>query len=479
MRVLALEASTQAAKAIVYDREAGVSSLAQLPYPEGTCDIVTQDAEAMAASVFAAGRQALKASPGPIDGVAISSIWHSLLPLDRDRRPLGPIRTWANTQAAPTVAHFRRDGALTAEFYQRTGCMVHSMYPLWQYMHLKRCQPEALSGMASLSSQSAYLFERLTGREGVSTCTASGSGFYNIHTGAWDERALAFCDLEPEQIGRLMDPEDTQPLCRAAAEALGLPAGTPVCPGGGDGALNQIGSGATAPGIMTFSVGTSGAIRMAVDQPVLPERPSTWCYALAEGKRIAGAATSGAGNCVDWLRKTVLGGRYDFAQLEALAAEVDRGAAPVFLPFLYGERCPGWQDARRGGYVGLSGQMGVGELYYALLEGVLMNIYHCYQILTEAAGQPRQIRITGGIERSPLWLQMAADLFGAPMTTATIEHASILGAAALALKACGGIDRLADFDAPTGRAIAPQIGKRALYDARFQQYLAAYQAQVI
>ena len=37
MRVLALEASTQAAKAIVYDREAGVASLAQLPYPEEMC----------------------------------------------------------------------------------------------------------------------------------------------------------------------------------------------------------------------------------------------------------------------------------------------------------------------------------------------------------------------------------------------------------------------------------------------------------
>ena len=50
-------------------------------------------------------------------------------------------------------------------------------------------------------------------------------------------------------------------------------------------------------------------------------------------------------------------------------------------------------------------------MYYSLLEGILLNLYHCYIILTDVMDTPREIRISGGITNSKMWLQMAADIF--------------------------------------------------------------------
>ena len=153
---------------------------------------------------------------------------------------------------------------------------------------------------------------------------------------------------------------------------------------------------------MTLSVGTSGALRLAYDEPVLPENASTWCYYVLNGKRLAGAATSGAGNCLEWFaKKAYKGSGLKFKQLDKIAMEVNVEKAPIFSPFLFGERNPGWQDSRQGGFMGLKSHHEIGDLYHAVLEGVLFNLFQCYKTLINITGEPQEIRISGGIENSP------------------------------------------------------------------------------
>jgi len=103
--------------------------------------------------------------------------------------------------------------------------------------------------------------------------------------------------------------------------------------------MNQIGDGAVKKGFMTFSVGTSGALRMISEKPVLPKEPSTWCYYLGEKMWIAGAATAGAGNCIDWfIENCDFSGGLNYEDLENQLGKVNIEYAPGFLPFLYGER---------------------------------------------------------------------------------------------------------------------------------------------
>jgi len=153
--------------------------------------------------------------------------------------------------------------------------------------------------------------------------------------------------------------------------------------------------------------------------------------------------------------------------------------APIFLPFLYGERCPGWHDDRSGGYYGLQGNHNTGHLYYAILEGILFNLYHCYQTLILVGDVPREIHISGGIKNSAYWLQMAADIFRKEIYTSKMEHASTMGAVVMGLKVMGEIDSLQDFKSDIGKIIIPDSDKVSLYQERYENYMDCYKKTLL
>lgn len=112
----------------------------------------------------------------------------------------------------------------------------------------------------------------------------------------------------------------------------------------------------------------------------------------------------------------------------------------MFLPFLFGERCPGWNDEREGGFVRILPRHKLPDLYLAVQEGILFNLYHCYRILSEVNGCPTHIRFSGGILHSEQWTQMCADIFQRELEVNRNEHGSLLGGAVLAMELLGVID---------------------------------------
>lgn len=476
MNILGLEVSTSSAKTIIYSSQNGVVDVQSIPYPSDVCDVISQDIEGMYDTLIACVKGILNDNKIHIDAIGISTTWHSLLLLDANRKPIGRLKTWANTEASQTVKQYRKDRELSSKFYEKTGCVVHSLYPIWKYIHIKTKDSDTAKKVKYLSSQQEYIFERLTGEEAVSKIIASGTGFFNINTLDWDSDILNFAGIDESALSPLVEPTYYAYLTETAAKEMGLPSGIPVVIGGSDGALNQIGVGAMEEGIMTLSVGTSGALRLTSEMPVIPPEPSTWCYYLADGKRIAGAATAGAGNCVDWFVKRLnIHSGLGFDELESYMEGIDRGEAPIFLPFLYGERCPGWEDERQGSFYGITGNHLIGDMYYSLLEGILFNLYHCYIILTEVMNVPDEIRISGGITNSDIWLQMAADIFQREIITSQIEHASIIGGVALALNAMGELKSLYEFSSPIGKVIEPNHDMATFYRRRFEKYLEIYE----
>ena len=464
--VLALECSTSQAKAMVVQGRQ-ILALCERPYPASSHSVIRLDPQAMMACLFEAGRQAVMEANIPVAAIGLCGIWHSLLPLDENGEPLEGITTWADTASAPTVNRYAAQTELAARFYQQTGCVVHTMYPLWQLRHrLETHQwPE---GMAMVSSQMQYMLHQLTGVQAVSVNTASGTGWLDVHTGQWSEAMLAFSGLNRAMMPDVCAMEQKFPLTTAAAEKLGLPQGTPVCCGGADGAMNQVGAAAVAPGRRTFSVGTSGAMRQCVAQPLCPPHPATWCYRLDQTHCLIGTATSGAGSCVSWFRQQLLAGQWSFEALEAAAAGIERSHAPIFLPFLFGERSPGWQADRRGGFVDMLAEHGMGALYYALLEGILFNLKQCDEAMNELLGEPEATLITGGIVHSPLWLQLAADIMARPLRVDDQPHASTMGAVAVAQLACGMLPSLEALPQPASRLVTPSPSP--VLKTRYERY---------
>ncbi len=104
-------------------------------------------------------------------------------------------------------------------------------------------------------------------------------------------------------------------------------------------------------------------------------------------------------------------------RLNEMAAGVEPSADdPMFIPHLGGRVSPSQPDLR-GAWVGLAWSHGPGHLYRAVLEGVALE-YGLYLRRLESlfgAGTVRQVRVTGGGEKSAVWNRIKADTLGVPV----------------------------------------------------------------
>ncbi len=116
-------------------------------------------------------------------------------------------------------------------------------------------------------------------------------------------------------------------------------------------------------------------------------------------------------------------------------------AAPVFLPYLSGERTPHNDAAATGLFAGLRAEHGADALVYAVLEGVAFAFADGVDVLAEAGARPRAPMLVGGGARSGFWGQMIADVTGLTIDLAAgAEAGAAFGAARLAMLAAGAGD---------------------------------------
>lgn len=471
VKVLALESSTSSAKAMRYDTDTGAVEIRTQPYRHKHGDPSTQDAQeiffqtADIGKALCAGRQ--------VDAIALSGAWHSMMLCGKDMTPVTPVYQWSYTGASTICEELRADEGFVRWFYNRTGCMVNAIYPAFK-LRLLAQQGYNLTDSFAMG-QGTYNYFRLTGQCTASRSMVSGTGLLNTHTGDYDDEVLAFVGIGREQLPQLTGFNQPQPLSAEGAAALGMRAGIPVVPAGPDGGLNQLGAGASEAGVMTFSVGTSGAMRLTVNRPVIADDHSLWCY-ISPISWLSGAATSGCCNCVDWAKQRLFPEGMSYADIEK-GFHSGPEYTPVFLPFLFGERCPGWNDARQAAFEGVLPQHDAYDLYHSVLEGTLYNLYQCFRKLCECNGVPRQIKLSGGILHSAYWTQMCADIFGAPMMCADIEHGSLIGGTMLALGVLGlpGESLLQRSDE---RIVSPDPAMTVRYREKFERYLKAYEGRV-
>jgi gluconokinase len=461
MFILALESSTTSAKAMLYSTSEGVKNLVTKEYLTENNDGRTQDAEGVFLQTMQLGRQV---SAGyKIDCIVLSGVWHSVFLCDKNMRPQTRVLSWADTSAADLCNQLRSNQEDVIRFYKTTGCMVNAIYPAFKLMYLKE-QGYKLEDYY-IFGQGSYNTYRLTGRRIVTDCMASGSGLLNIHRKRYEEEILKQIGIREDQLCEIVTYNDMVPLSEEGAKLLGMEPGIPVMPPCADGALNQVGVGALEEGIMTFSVGTSAAIRLTTAKPIIPEEPSTWCY-LSPKLWLSGAATSGACNSTDWFRENFY--PYSYSEIEINSYQVKD--TPVFLPFLFGERCPGWQDDKRGAFVGIQPYHTKADFYQAAQEGILFNVYQCYKVLSGQNGIPSKIILSGGILKSEFWTRMCVDIFGNEMEIPTTDQSSLMGAIVLACEGIGAIKDMKDFPFEAGRIIRPNPEKTGLYEKKFERY---------
>jgi gluconokinase len=475
--VIALDIGTSSARAGLYDAigRPVPDRFHQVPYePRVTADGGVEHDAAQLLDAAAACLDTVTARSrrdGDILGVGVTTFWHGLLGFDGRGRPITPLYTWADSRAAGAAAELR-ETLDEAALHARTGCHLHSSYWPAKLRWLARAEPALLARVARWGSFGEYLELELFGEAAASLSMASGTGLFDIATGRWDAEALAAARLEPTRLFPVVDRTDVRRTLRAPwAGRWPALRGVPWCPAVGDGAASNVGSDCVTSGRIALNVGTSAALRLVPASAAPPPR-GLWRYAVDRKMPLLGGATSEGGNVLAWCR-SVLQLPDDTALEDALARRAPDTHGLTMLPFLAGERAPGWRGDKRAVIAGLSLHTEPLDIVHAALESVALRLARVYALLAPHATAEHAIVASGGaVTRSRAWSRMLADALGHPVAWSQEPEATSRGAALLALDAVGARAMLGAAPAPLDEQFVPDPARHARYVAALERQAA-------
>lgn len=264
------------------------------------------------------------------------------------------------------------------------------------------------------------------------------------------------------------------------ADKLGLPAGIPVFGGGGDQAASAVGTGAVRTGVVSLSLGTSGVVFAATDNPYIePEgRLHAFCHSVPGKWHLMGVMLSAAGS-LRWHRDT-FAPETDFEKLLKSVVEIPPGSDGLFfLPYLTGERTPYPDPLARAAFVGLTIRHSFPHLTRAVLEGVSFGLRDSFELMKSTGLEDiSQVRITGGGARSSIWRQILADVFQAEIVTVNTEEGAAYGAALLAAVGSGvfrSVEEACDKTIQTTGTTEPGVNQ-SIYEDIYPLYRELYPA---
>jgi xylulokinase len=346
---------------------------------------------------------------------------------------------------------------------------------------LARNEPDAYARVNSVLLPKDYVRERLTGERATDASDASGTLLLDVRARDWSAAILDALEIPRDWLPRVYEgPETTGTLKDDLADELGLPRGLPVAAGGGDNAAAAVGVGVVREGAVSTSIGTSGVLFAHRDAfaPDPSGRVHAFCHAVPGAWHLMAVALSSGGS-LSWWREA-LGGGADFDTLVAEAAAVEPGSEGLlFLPYLTGERTPHLDPHARGAFVGLTVRHGRGHLTRAVMEGVAFSMRDGLEIMRGLGTPDDDMRAVGGGARSPLWMQLQADVYGRPVRRTVIDEGPAYGAALLAGVAAG---VFADVGEASERVrlrdeiTEPDAERARRYDELYATYTSLYPA---
>ncbi|KAA8456417.1 gluconokinase [Weissella paramesenteroides] len=473
--LIGVDLGTTSTKVVLFDTKGHVIASANKGYKlyRDAPDMAEEDLDEIWEAFTDAMAQVTRAAKdGKILGVSFSSAMHSLIAFDADWQPLTRVITWADARAVKYTEELKSNG-IGQEIYSKTGTPIHPMAPLSKLLWLKNEQADIYNNAVHYLGIKEFLFNRLFGANKMDYSIASGTGLFNIFNLDWDEQALSVTGITKEQLPEPVDPYtiETGMDPQYAAE-IGLDVDTPFIYGAGDGPLSNLGVNAIQPGVAAVTIGTSGAIRVVTDAPKIDPKGRTFTYALDKDHWVVGGPVNNGGDVFRWARDNMFDSEKSTAELlgidsydllTEIASKIPAGAdGLLFHPYLGGERAPIWDANARGSFFGLTHNHTRAHMVRAVLEGIIFNIYMVSLALEEVVGDLSAIQATGGFARSPLWRQMAADIFEQPVTVPTAFESGALAATVMAQKALGLIDNL--------EVIGDMIGEANTYQPNPENY---------
>ena len=495
--ILAIDNGTQSVRALLFDLRGNIVAKCQVPLlayfsahpgwhehePEDYWQAVCRACQGLWEQPGVA-REAVRA-------VAVTTQRGTVVNLGRDGRALRPAITWLDqrrTDAVPPIGPFWRAAFKLARVSNTIDYFRGEAEINWIRAH----QPDIWEATDKFLLLSGYLNWRLCGR----FADSSGSQVaylpfdYRRHRWAaprdWKWQALA---VEARMLPELAAPGTQLGVIEgAAAEATGIPVGTPLFAAAADKACEVLGAGCSEPHVGCLSYGTTATInttsrRYVEVTPFVPPYPAAIPGAYSTEVQVFRGYWM-----VNWFKEQFGHHEQMRALLEDVAPErlfdelanaVPPGSMGLMLQPYWtpGIRVPGREA--KGAIIGFGDVHTRAHVYRAILEGLAYALREGKERIERRSGtRITELRVSGGGSQSDAAMQLTADIFGLPVERPHVYETSGLGAA---IDAAVGLGLYPDFAAAirgmtrVGRVFEPIAANQAVYDRLYREvYLGMY-----
>jgi xylulokinase len=478
MYAVGIDSGTQGTKALIIDFKGKVKGRGGAPHrlvanlKPGESE---QDPRVWVEALEKALTNALAEShvnPQKIVCLGISGQQHGFVPVDEKGRPVRAAKLWNDTSTIPETEYILEKLGGKKGSIKKLGIHLAVGFTASKILWLKRKEPHNYARLKTVLLPHNYLNYWLTGRAAMEYGDASGTGLMEIRKRVWQREALAAIDESLEaKLPDLLHPEiPLGKVRRNIAKRYGM-TNVLVSSGGGDNMMGAVGTGNVKPGVCTLSLGTSGTVYSYFNKPFVDPQGEIAAFCDSTGGWLPLLCTMNVTNTTE-LFKSLHG--LSNQELEALASRAPAGSdGLVFLPFVDGERVPALPFSTAVLF-GLSKRtFNAAHLARSIMEGTILNLGYGFSRMQSLGLRPTQIRATGGGAKSPLWLQIAADVLKTPVVTLAEQEAAAYGAALQSIwnyeneqGRSVGIAEIVDERVKTEKlTIEPQPKNFALYDS--------------
>ena len=473
--VLALDQGTTSSRALLFNREGTVRTVAQreftqiFPQPgwvEHNPDEIISSQIAVAVEAIAQAR----AHADEIAAIGIANQRETAIVWNRDTgKPIHNAIVWQDRRTSDICERLRREGYADL-IQQRTGLLIDAYFSATKISWILENVPGARSladdGNLAFGTVDSWLVWNLTqGRVHATDVTnASRTMLFNIHA----------CDWDSELLDLFRIPRSMMPRALPSSEIYGKVQGVngleqiPIAGIAGDQQAALFGQRCSSPGMTKNTYGTGCFMLQNTGQRAVPSSNrlvttiawklgNTTEYAL-EGSVFVGGAV------VQWLRDG-LGLIRKSEEVEALAKTVPDNGGVYFVPAFVGLGAPHWDSYARGSIFGLTRGSTSGHIARAAVESIAYQVADLLDAMRRDSGdEVRELRVDGGAATNDSLMQFQADILGVPVIRPEVTETTALGAAYLAGLA-------------TGFWKASDLTKSAGHDRRFEPSMAESQAR--
>ncbi len=437
----------------------------------------------LSSSVFEVIEECVAELPNKQDiaAITVSSFGESFVAVDKDGEPLTDILLYfGNTESAEFDALVKSIGE--EKFMEIARILPDASYSLSKMLYTKRMADRPVRKYLFIAGFITY---KLSGKACTDISLACRSLLYDVEKRAWSEELIDACGIDKDTLPEVLATgERVGEILPSVADKLGIPRSVQIVMGAHDQIVNALGAGVRNIGEAVDTSGTCECITPLFES--IPEsldfqRNNFACVPYPEERGyVTYAYNISAGSVIRWYRDALaehLGeeakrkNKSVYALLDELCPEEPGDL--MMLPFLQGMGGTPDVDAGATGIIaGLSTKTRLCDIYRAVLEGITFEMRYNQEKLEENGVHIDRLFACGGGARSPIWLQIKADVLGCNIVPVKAEETGAMGSAILGLSAVTGKSPfdVADRFLSYGEPIAPNPECQKIYEKKYRMY---------